>query len=180
MKKNIILGIIVALLVVAVCVEGFFIWKLNEDQNTEVKEQTDEVEKTQPTEPSTKPNELPKDEIIDGEIKISKKYSNPDDDELVYTYLTVTVEDKFNYEPYEYYYKYIYSIPQININSEDIEKINQEILKEYEDIINEMNDKQQINLGCEGLIYEYYENDGILSLVMINPTESGGTFQQGK
>ena len=42
MKKNIILGIIVALLVVAVCVEGFFIWKLNEDQNTEVKEQTDE------------------------------------------------------------------------------------------------------------------------------------------
>ncbi len=178
MKKNIILGIIIVLLVVAVGVEGFFIWKLNEDQNTEVKEQTDEVEKTQPTEPSTKPNELPKDEIIDGEIKISKKYSNPDEDELVYTYLTVTVEDKFNYNPEydESYYKYIYNIPQININSEDIEKINQEILKEYEDIINEMNDEQQINLGCEGLIYEYYENDGILSLVMINKTESGGVF----
>ena len=178
MKKNIILGIIIALLIVAVSVEGFFIWKLNEDKKTDVKEQTEQVEKTPSPETSTKPNELPKDEIIDGDIKISKKYSNPDEDELVYTYLTVTVEDKFNYNPEydESYYKYIYNIPQINIDSEDIEKINQKILEKYEDIINEMNDEQCINLECEGLIYEYYENDGILSLVMINPTESGGIF----
>ena len=178
MKKNIILGIIIALLIVAVSVEGFFIWKLNEDKKTDVKEQTEQVEKTPSPETSTKPNDLPKDEIIDGEIKISKKYSNPDDDELVYTYLTVTVEDKVNYNPEydESYYKYIYNIPQINIDSEDIEKINQKILEKYEDIINEMNDEQCINLECEGLIYEYYENDGILSLVMINPTESGGIF----
>lgn len=181
MKKNIILGIIIALLVIAVAVEGFFIWKQNDDKNKEEeKAQAEQVVETPSVEPSKEPVELPKDEILDGEnLKISKKYSNSKGNELVYTYLTVTVEDKLNYNP-EYdedYWKYVYKIPQINIDSENVDKINKEILKKYEDIIDEMNDEQYINLECEGLSYEYYENDGILSLVMVSPTESGGYFK---
>lgn len=178
MKKNIILGIIIALLVICVAVEGFIIWKQYNDKSNE-EEQKQEIVDTPSPEPLTKPKELPKNETIDGEnLKISKKYSNPDEDELVYTYLTVTVEDKLNYNP-EYdedYYKYVYNIPQINIDSENVDKINKEILKKYEDIIDEMNSKQYLNLGCEGLSYKYYENDGILSLLMASQTESGGVL----
>lgn len=180
MKKNIILGIIIALLVICVAVEGFFLWKQNSDKKKEEgKGDTEQVEQTPSPEPSKEPKKLPKDEVIDGEnIKISKKYSNPKGNEVVYTYLTVTVEDKANYNP-EYdegYWKYTYEIPQIDIDSKDVEKINKDILKKYEDIFNEINKKQEIDFECESLSYEYYENDGVLSLVMVNPTESGGCF----
>lgn len=172
MKKKVILGIIIALLVICVAVEGFFIWKLDDNKKNEKKEQTEQVGETPSPEPTKKPSELPKDETLDGEnLKISKKYSNPDDDELVYTYLTVNIEEKSNNG-----YKYKYEVPQINLESEEVEKINKEILKQYEDKVDEINTKQEIDFGCEGLSYEYYENDGILSLVMKNPTEAGGYF----
>lgn len=181
MKKNIILGIIIALLIVAVAVEGFFLWKQNDDKNKEEKKgETEQVEQTPSPEPSKEPKKLPKDETLDGEnLKISKKYSNPKENELVYTYLTVTVEDKLNYNP-EYnedYWKYTYEIPQINIDTTDVEKINEEILQKYEDIVRKMNDRQEIDYMCEGISYKYYENDGILSLAMYNPTELGGYFE---
>lgn len=173
MKKNIILGIIIALLVVAVAVEGFFLWKQNDDKNKEEgKGETEQVEQTPSPEPSKEPKKLPKDGTLDGEnLKISKKYSNPKGNELVYTYLTVTVEGKGDYQA-----NLKFEIPQINIDSEDAEKINKEILQKYDDIVNKMNKKQEIDFMCEGLKYEHYENYGILSLVMINPTEAGGYF----
>lgn len=172
MKKNIILGIIIALLVVAVAVEGFFLWKQNNDKSNG-ENQKQEIVETPSPEPSKEPKKLPENETIDGEnLKISKKYSNPKKDELVYTYLTITVEEKRDNG-----YKYKYEIPQINLESKEIEKINKEILQKYEDIIDEINEEQIIDFGCEGLSYEYYENDGILSLVMVNPTESGGYFE---
>lgn len=173
MKKNIILGIVITLLVVCVAVEGFFLWKQNTDQKKEEgKGDTEQVEQTPSPEPSKEPRKLPKDETIDGEnLKISKKYSNPKGNELVYTYLTVTVEEKR-----ENGYIYIYEIPQINIKSEDIEEINKEILQKHEDIIDDIEDNDNINMDCESLAYKYYENDGILSLVTINGTEDGGYF----
>lgn len=177
MKKNIILGIIIALLVVAVAVEGFFLWKQNDDKNKEEgKGETEQVEQTpspEPSlEPSSKPTELPKDETLDGEnLKISKKYSNTKGNELVYTYLTVTVEGKGNYQAREKF-----EVPQINIESEDVEKINKSILNKYENLVSQMDEKQEIDFSCEGLKYKYYKNDGILSVVMVNPTEAGGYF----
>lgn len=170
MKKNVILGIIIALLVICVVAEGIIIWKQNDDKNKEKnEEQTQQTVDTPSPEPTKKPSELPKDETLNGEnLKISKKYNNPKENELVYTYLTVTVEDQG--------YEYKYEIPQINLESEEVEKINKEILKKYEDKVDEMNDNQYIDMSCEGLSYKYYENDGILSLVMVNPTESGGYF----
>lgn len=181
MKKNIILGIIIALLVVCVAVEGFFLWKQNSDKKKEEgKEQTEQVEQTpspEPSkEPSTKPKELPKDETLDGEnFKISKKYSNPKENELVYTYLTVTVEEKRDIEE-QNIYEYKYEIPQINLESKEIEKINKEILEKYENIIDKVNEKQFIDFESEALYYEYYENNGILSLVMIDTAEAGGAY----
>lgn len=190
MKKNIILGIIIALLIVAVAVESFFLWKQNSDKNKEEgKGETEQVEQTpspEPTElpedetplpePTQKPIKLPNDETLDGEkFKISKKYSNPKGNELVYTYLTVTVEEKRRTEN-QPIYEYKYEIPQINLESKEIEKINKEILEKYENIIDKVNKEQFIDLENEALYYEYYENNGILSLVMINPTEAGGYF----
>ncbi len=174
MKKNIILGIIIALLVICVVVEGIIIWKQNVDKNKEEgKDSTSQVEETPSPVPSTKPKELPKNETMDGErLKISKKYSNPNENELVYTYLSVKIEDKSDNN-----HEYEYEIPQINIESKEVEKINKKILNKYEKIIDEMNNKQYLDLSCEGLTYEYYENDGILSLVMVSPTESGGYFE---
>lgn len=171
MKKNIILGIIIALLVVAVAVEGVIIWKqYNDKSNGENQKQ--EIVETPSPEPSKEPKKLPENETIDGEnLKISKKYSNPKKDELVYTYLTITVEEKRDNG-----YKYKYEIPQINLESKEIEKINKEILQKYEDIIDEINEEQFINFMCESLAYKDYENNGILSLVMINATEDGGFF----
>lgn len=171
MKKNIILGIIIALLVVAVAVEGFFLWKQNNDKNNE-KESTSQVERTPSPEPSKEPKKLPENETIDGEnLKVSKKYSNPKGNEVVYTYLTVEIKEKTNNG-----YTYKYEIPQINLESKEVEKINKEILQKYEDIINKINEDQFINFMCESLAYKDYENNGILSLVMINATEDGGFF----
>ncbi len=177
MKKNIILGIIIALLLVAVVVEGFFLWKQNSDKKKEEgKGDTEQVEQTPSPEPSTKPKELPKDETLDGEnFKISKKYSNPKENELVYTYLTVTVEEKRDIEE-QNIYEYKYEIPQINLESKEIEKINKEILEKYENIIDKVNEKQFIDFESEALYYEYYENNGILSLVMIDTAEAGGAY----
>ena len=173
MKKNIILGIIITILVVCVAVEGFFLWKQSSDKKKEERKgDTEQVEQTPSPEPSKEPKKLPKDEVIDGEnIKISKKYSNPKKDELVYTYLTVTIEEKEANA-----YRYVYEIPQINLESEEVEKINEEILQKYEDIINKVNEEQFIDMTCESLAYSNYENDGILSLLMINATEDGGFF----
>ena len=75
MKKNIILGIIITILVVCVAVEGFFLWKQSSDKKKEERKgDTEQVEQTPSPEPSKEPKKLPKDEVIDGEnIKISKK-----------------------------------------------------------------------------------------------------------
>lgn len=189
MKKNIILGIIITLLVVCVAVEGFFLWKQSSDKSKEDVEQVQKtvespspIPTTKPTEspspvPTTKPTELQNNRTMNEEsLKISRKYGNPKKDELVYTYLTVIVEDKLNYYP-EYdedYRKYKYEVPQINLKSKEVEKINKEILKKYEDIIDEINEEQKIDLW---LSYKYYENDGILSLVMINHCDGGFTIE---
>lgn len=177
MKKNIILGIIIALLIVAVAVEGFFLWKQNDDKKKEEgKGDTEQVEQTPSPEPSKEPKKLPNDETLDGEnFKISKKYSNSNSNELVYTYLTVTVEEKRDIEE-QNIYEYKYEIPQINLESKEIEKINKEILEKYENIIDKVNEKQFIDFESEALYYEYYENNGILSLVMIDTAEAGGAY----
>lgn len=171
MKKNIVLGIIIAILLICVAVEGFFLWKQSSDKSKgeDVEQVQETVESPSPTS-ITKQKELPKNKTMDGEdLKISKRYSSPKEDELVYTYLTINIEEKMNNG-------YKYEVPQINLESKEVEKINKEILKKYEDIIDEINEEQMIDFACEGLSYEYYENDGILSLVMINPTEDGGFF----
>ncbi len=177
MKKNIILEIIIALLLVAVVVEGFFLWKQNSDKKKEEgKGDTEQVEQTPSPEPTQKPIKLPNDETLDGEnLKISKKYSNSNSNELVYTYLTVTVEEKRDIEE-QNIYEYKYEIPQINLKSKEIEKINKEILEKYENIIDKVNEKQFIDFESEALYYEYYENNGILSLVMIDTAEAGGAY----
>lgn len=173
MKKNIILGIIIALLVVAVAVEGFFIWKQNDDKNKEEeKAQTEQVVET----PSPEPIKLPEATTVEVEnLTISKKYFAPKEDELVYTYMEVKVKEINEYGGYEYYYQF--NVPQINLDSDYVKKLNKNIFEKYEEITDKISKEKHIDLGCEGLEYKYFENDGILSLVMHIPTESGGWFE---
>lgn len=176
MKSKIVMGIIIALLVVAVVVEGFVIFKNGKKQEqVELPEQQEE-----------KVEEILKDEELVGEeLTITKKYNKPTDNELVYTYLKAEIKDEWSEEwsnasdkIYEdgVIFKYEFNIPQININSNDVKQINKEILDKYETILANVYENQYIDFSAEALDYEYYINDDILSLVLNVYTEGGPIF----
>lgn len=176
MKSKIVMGIIIALLVVAVVVEGFVIFKNGKKQEqVELPEQQEE-----------KVEEILKDEELVGEkLTITKKYNKPTDNELVYTYLKAEIKDEWSEEwsntsdkIYEdgVIFKYEFNIPQININSNDVKQINKEILDKYETILANVYENQYIDFSAEALDYEYYINDDVLSLVLNVYTEGGPIF----
>lgn len=177
MKKNIILGIIIALLIVAVAVEGFFLWKQNDDKKKEEgKDKTEQVEQTPSPEPSPEPVKLPEATTVEIEnLTISKNYFAPKEDELVYTYMEVKVKEINEYGHSEYNYQF--NIPQINLDSDYVKKLNKNILEKYEDITDKISKEKHIDFNFEGLEYKCFKNDNILSLVMHIPTESSGWFE---
>ncbi len=177
-KNNVVLKIVVVLLVALVIGEGFIIYKQYSEQNKVSQEANQKLEEnlTSQGQEIIKKSELPKDEEINGEnLKITKKYNNPKEKELVYTYLKVGVVDKVNYNE-NTINDYQYNIPQININSKNIEVLNKKILEKYTNIIDEMNKNQAINMMCESLVYDYFENNGILSLILMGTEENGNVF----
>lgn len=165
MKKNIIVGVVIAILVISIIVEGVFIFlqiKKNKEVKNEDKKQNIQVEKQ-------KPEVVPSPETIDGEsLKITKEYNNHSDEDVVYTYLNALVTEKTGSK-----YEYKYEVPQINIKSEDVEKINKSILDKCEESLKKSNEEQIIDFDYEGLEYQYYENGDIVSLVMIIQQEGG-------
>lgn len=170
MKSKIIMGIIIALLVVAVVVEGFVIFKYGKKEEQE-EEKVEEI--------------LKDEELVGEELTITKKYNKPTDNELVYTYLKAEIKDDWSEEwsnasdkIYEdgVIFKYEFNIPQININSNDVKQINKEILDKYETILANVYENQYIDFSAEALDYEYYINDDILSLVLNVYTEGGPIF----
>jgi len=64
-------------------------------------------------------------------------------------------------------------VPYININSDDAKKVNQEIYKLYEDLINKFNENLKEEIWFTLVEYKTYTNDNILSVVIT--TESAGT-----
>ncbi|MCQ2514620.1 MAG: hypothetical protein MJ089_05995 [Ruminococcus sp.] len=60
-------------------------------------------------------------------------------------------------------HKYVYRIPSIMLGSEDAEKVNREILDNYD---NFFNNPEYIEEVCYGIDYEYFVNSNILSLVV--------------
>ncbi len=174
MKSKITIGIIICILVIAVIVEGMFIFnqsKKAKNGNDEDNKQEQTVEETPSPKPTStaKTSPIPENEELTGEnLTITKKYNEIEDDELVYTYLKAKVIEQD--------YEYTYEIPQINIESKDVEKINKEILEKYEEILSDMYKNQYLNFEAEGLEYKYYSNDDVLSLILIVDTEAGGTF----
>lgn len=159
MKKNIIVGVVIAILVISIIVEGVFIFlqiKKNKEVKNEDEKQNIQVEKQ-------KPEVVPSPETIDGEsLEITKEYNNHSDEDVVYTYLNALVTEKTGSK-----YEYKYEVPQINIKSEDVEKINKSILDKCEESLKKSNEEQIIDFDYEGLEYQYYENGDIVSLVMI-------------
>ena len=64
-------------------------------------------------------------------------------------------------------------LPYINIDSADAKKVNQEIYKLYEDLINKFNENLKEEIWFTLVEYETYTNNNIISVVIT--TESAGT-----
>lgn len=185
MKNKIIIGIVIAILVICIVIESVFIVKQNNKNKSNPQEQVSnvETEKTKETPtviPTKEPIELPEPTIIELEnspisLTISKEYFAPEEDDLVYTYMQVKVKEVNEVGRCEYNYQF--DVPQINLDSTYVKKLNKNIFEKYEEIIDKISEEKSIDLNCEGLAYKYFENDGILSLVMYIPTESGGWFE---
>lgn len=167
--KKIVIGIIIALLIICTIVGVVIIFNNSKkiefdntviDQLAQNKEVTDEA--------------LPETIIEEGETyKITKEYLLPKDNEIVYTCLKVTIAPKNNNSNDYYSPTNIYEIPNFNIDSTYANEVNEQILQKYEKIINDINKNQCMNVEYEGLKYEYYQNDNIVSLYMEAPSEGG-------
>ena len=64
-------------------------------------------------------------------------------------------------------------VPYINIDSDDAKKVNQEIYKLYEDLINKFNENLKVEIWFTLVEYKTYANNNIISVVIT--TESAGT-----
>ena len=64
-------------------------------------------------------------------------------------------------------------VPYINIDSDDAKKVNQEIYKLYEDLINKFNENLKEEINFTLVEYKTYTNDNIISIVIT--TEFAGT-----
>ncbi|MBP3463907.1 MAG: hypothetical protein ACI4VN_01735 [Clostridia bacterium] len=100
---------------------------------------------------------------------IKKKKSEKD---IVWTYNTTTEkeEDKYNISA---------SVPQININSIEAEKINAQIEADYIDKIEEIMNKSEEQTDYS-VVYKAYLNGDLLSLIIKETIHEGQTTQSAK
>lgn len=103
-------------------------------------------------------------EVIETEVKKVNKFY--EDKEIVYS----------SYEKYSS--EYSYSVPAININSTEVNRINKEIEEYYMPLINEIlqNEKEGVAIDTTSIKYNSYINDNILSLVISLLTPYDSTF----
>lgn len=171
--KKIVIGIIIALLVTCAIVGAVIIFNNNSkkieldntviDQLAQDKEVTDEA--------------LPEPIIEEGEMfRITKEYLLPNNNEIVYTCLKVTIAPKNNNSNDYYSPTNIYEIPNFNIDSTYANEVNEQILQKYEKIIDDIIKNQCIDLECEGLKYEFYNDDNIVSLYMETLAEAAESY----
>lgn len=177
MKKNILLGVIIFLLVITVIVETTLLIMQNkpwDKKENKQEENTVKVEETSTPKPiETGKRKLEDEEIVingsDNKITITKKYMEPNDSELVYTYLDADVTQLNGGQTYSYKF----SVPQIYINKANVNSINKEILDIYKDKAeNYMKNNKDINFNAESMQYKYFVNDDVLSLIVYITGES--------
>lgn len=178
--KKVILGIIITLLTICAVAEGLFIYKLKADENKVVAEQeteNDDIAQNAESKLSTSQGER---------ITVLKLYNSNEPYIDGYTlygvhpYLYFNVIENMNLTAYDYH------IPQIYLNSndeneelsDDVKKINNEILQDWEKTIEEMEKSQELNYVKEGLNYTSYYNDNIMTLILITHTEDGSIIMK--
>ena len=101
----------------------------------------------------------------------SSEYSG-DSSELVSTYLDMETQATVG----ETTANVVYRIPQINLEGSDIERVNREILNNYEKIAN--NTKETGKTSVTLIDYQVYCNSGILSLIITFNTVESDSFSQ--
>ena len=101
----------------------------------------------------------------------SSEYSG-DSSELVSTYLDMETQATVG----ETTANVVYRIPQINLEGSDIERVNREILNNYEKIAN--NTKETGKTSVTLIDYQVYCNNGILSLIITFNTVEPDSFSQ--
>lgn len=182
-SKVLVTFLIVSLLVV-MGVGGYFIFKMSE----KIDKQTDEIASLKDNKGNIANNDLVND-IPDTNppAELDPNYNvNQGNSNLVYDaeYTIKELEgEKYYSDTYEKYYSLDdIVVPYINIDSEDVKKINEEIEKIY----NEQAEQFKSNVQDAKLnnnefpwwtstSYEVYTNDNVLSVLIT--TESGGTDQ---
>lgn len=207
MIKKVILGIIIALLIAIVIIEGVFLYKEKSEPKSIAEEQKNEIQTIQDKEnENDNDNRNYKDDdndysnyqykdndntsVTNGEMVTVFKMRNPNkpeanDEQTVrpydaYTYEYYNVIDNLNFIGFQYY------IPQIYIRTknkdgkklEDIERINDEILKEWEGIIKETEKKQVVNMERENLNYRCYYDNELMTLLLTSSDESSDTMMK--
>ena len=107
--------------------------------------------------------------IASEENQVKKINKKEEEKEIVYT--------SYSKESSEY----SYAVPYININSEDVEKINEEIKNEFMSLIEEalQNEKEGSSIVLNEVKYNSYLNDNILS-VIISGAYQGGDYKNYK
>ena len=105
------------------------------------------------------------DETLTDEVKEKVENSLPKYEKVDSSKDIVYTGDEYtlSQSPYTYHYKY----PVININSDDVKKVNEEIKKDYGFNRSEIDDDFGYFYECEVMDYSYYVNDNILSVVPI-------------
>lgn len=113
-------------------------------------------------------------ETADGKITISKDYNFSGNKDIVYTFLISTITESNSDGVNECKYM----IPQFNIESTNIQKINMEILDMYQvEVEDYIKDNKELNEKMESMDYLYYENDNIISLIF-NVYNKDGDYSQ--
>lgn len=172
MKKKIILGVIILVLVIAVAVEGVFIYKLKTKKEPLSDEKASNTEEGKDI--GNKINVFEGENITVIEARTPQEPEGDNSDIRPY--------DAYTYAYYNVDLAYQYYIPQIYLNlkdgsreiTEDIKRINTEIREEWTHIIEEMKETQQMNMSKEGLEYNCYYDDDIMTLELITHIEAGG------
>lgn len=146
MKKKIIIGIVIAILVIAVGVGAYFIIK-NANKNN-----------------NNNSSQAPRTEVVG---KVTKTYNPNTNNEIVYTYLEAKVDGYTDEDG-----RGIYSVPQINLDSKYAKDVNEEILLDFETILDSYNTDGNLYTAAESAKYFYYKNGDILSLVIESLTDN--------
>lgn len=154
MKKKVVLISIIVLLVIAIIAVTVVVLVQNKPWENKIESKEDNKEELQisdPVELETIPR-LPEDKTdINYKLKDESK-------DIVYTYM----------EKYEKF-----TIPQINIDSQDVEKINEEILSIFNEVLSVY--EENLVVDRESADYFYYISNNILSLIIESETESAST-----